>query len=83
MNTGTAQVAYKKGDVYLCARYGDSNAFSEVTILDVSQSAKAVKTDLDGWMAGTKFHDTVKGKIGHVELQGFWIFKRRVVVRAL
>jgi hypothetical protein len=79
MKLKTAQVAYKKGEVYLVNRY--STGLSEVVILDVSQSAKAIKTDIDGWMTGERFHDMVKGKIGHTEMKGFFIFKRRVVVR--
>jgi hypothetical protein len=79
MSTGTAQVAYKKGEVYLIDRYGAG--LTEVTILDISKSAKAIKTDTDGWMTGERFHDMVAGKIGHIEMQGFFIFKRRVVVR--
>lgn len=82
MDTGKTQVAYKKGEVYLCAPYGDGNQFKEVEILDVAQTAKAIKTSADGWIDAAKFHSTVKGKIGHAEYHG-WPFKRRTVVRAL
>ncbi len=81
MDTGKTQVAYKKGDVCLCARYGDTNGFQEVEVLDIAQTAKAVKTDADGWIDAAKFHATVKGRIGLVEYRGWWPLKRRVVVR--
>jgi hypothetical protein len=79
MKLETAQVAYKKGDVCLFHRCGWG--LSEVIILDVSQAAKAIKTDIDGWMTVESFNEMVKGKIGHVEMRGFFIFKWRVVVR--
>ena len=64
MDTGKTKVAYKKGEVYLCAPYGDGCQFKEVEILDVEQTAKAIKTDADGWIDAAKFHATVKGLIG-------------------
>ena len=82
MDIGKTQVAYKKGEVYLCAPYGDENQFKEVEILDVAQAAKAIKTDADGWIGAAKFHATVKGRIGHAEYRGWWPLKRRTVVMA-
>lgn len=82
MNTGKTQVAYKKGDVYLVAPYGDGGQFKEVEILDVAQTANAVKTNADGWMDAAKFHATVKGKIGQAEYWGWWPIRWRVVVRS-
>lgn len=61
MDTGKVQVAYKKGDVYLCELYG-SGKYKEVEILDVAQTALAVKTNHDGWVAVSKFHPTVREK---------------------
>ena len=81
MNTGKTRVAYKKGEIYLCARFGEEGPFQEVEILDVSQSANAVKISSDGWHDAAKFHSTVKGKIGHVEYRGWWVMRRRIVVR--
>ena len=81
MDTGKTQVAYKKGDVYLCARYGNEMAFQEVEIIDVAQAAKAVKTDADGWIDAAKFHATVRGKLGRAEYHGWWLTSRRTVVR--
>lgn len=81
MDTEKTQVAYKKGDVYLCARYGDAGSLQEVEVLDISQTAKAVKTDADGWIDAAKFHATVRGKIGRAEYRRVWFTSRRTVVR--
>lgn len=82
MDTAKTQVAYKKGDVYLCELYC-TGEYKEVEILDVAQTAQSVKTDLNGWIAAAKFHPTVRGKIGHVEYHGWWVMKRRILVRDL
>jgi hypothetical protein len=83
MDTGKTQVAYKKGEVYLCTLYGDSSIFKEVEILDVAQTAKSIKTDVYGWIDAARFHGTVKGKIGHAEYRWWSIFKQRRLVRNL
>ena len=81
MDTGKTQVAYKKGEVYLCAPYGEHCALKEVEILDVSQATKSIKTDFGDWIDAAKFHATVKGKIGRAEYRWWGIFKQRRMVR--
>jgi hypothetical protein len=71
------QVEYKKGDVYLCRDFG----LVEVEILDVSQTAMAVKTKLHGWVPTYKFRLSAHGRLGYVKRIGWWIFKVKVLVR--
>lgn len=77
-----AQVAYKTGEVYLCAPYGTNvqePILKEVEVLDVSHAARAVRTNIHGWIDAAAFHAQVKGRLGRVEYRGW--FRRRVLVK--
>lgn len=77
-----AQVAYKRGDLLLCESH---NRLVEVEVKDVSQSARAVLTDVWNWMSVEDLHECVRGKLGHVTYErtgGFLLprkLKRKVV----
>lgn len=74
---------FKKGDVYLADFAFDRE---EAEILQVLESDMLVRWWIEGvkkdqWMRVTKFVEKRPSKIGRVEYRGFWIFKRRVVVK--
>ena len=74
---------FKKGEVYLADFAFDRE---EVEILQVLGDDMLVRWWIGGvkkdqWTQVTKFTAKRPSKIGHVEYRGFWIFKRRVVVK--
>lgn len=75
-----AKVAYKVGEIYLCKEYTDR--LYEKEILDVSNDAKAIKTDRDDWIDATVFHDSVKAKLGVAVYSNLpWPFNKRKVIK--
>lgn len=69
------KVAYKKGDLYWLKNL----SYREVEILEVANSAGAIKTSFHGWIDAKEFHDQVKAKIGHVEYRFFGLWRREVL----
>ena len=72
-------VEYKVGDLYL-TNYLHHGILKEVEITDVCQKPPFIKT-CHGWEKAEDFHKRVLCKLGHYELKGFWIFKKKVFIK--
>ena len=70
---------YKIGDLYLTHVFSDKS-LKEVEITDTCTNPPLIKTN-SGWEKAEDFHKKVLCKLGHYELKGWWIFKRRVFVK--
>ena len=73
------QVEYKIGDLCLISLFNEKPLI-EMEILDICVKPPLIKTR-NGWEKAEDFHKKVLCKLGHYELRGWWIFKRRVFLK--
>lgn len=81
MNVGKKTLEFRVGDLLLIRDDIQLCELREAEITAISNDARAILLNGNEWQLINDISRYIVGKIGRVVYKGFWLFKRRIVIR--